>query len=161
MPEKELQVGDIAPDFTIKDQDGNDVTLSSFKGKKNVILSFHPGAFTSYCSAQMLELELAARDLDEKYDTVPLGISVDSTDTKATWRRALGIKSFPLLADFFPQAGVAEKYGVAHKLGFSKRAVFVVDKQGVIRFAKVYPIHSVPKPEEVYSVLEETMKQPA
>jgi peroxiredoxin len=154
MNEKELQVGAVAPEFTLKDHDGAEVTLSKFRGQKNVILSFHPLAFTAYCSAQMLMLEFAAKDLDENYGTVALGLSIDSVEAKATWRRALGVKRFAFLADFHPQAAVADLYGIVHRLGFSKRAVFVVDREGVIRFAKVYPIHSVPQPEELYPLLE-------
>jgi peroxiredoxin len=154
MNQTELMVGAIAPDFTLKNHDGNEVTLSQFRGQKNVILSFHPLAFTAYCSAQMLMLEFAVKDLDEKYGTVALGLSIDSVETKATWRRALGVKSFAFLADFHPQAAVADLYGIVHRLGFSKRAVFVIDKGGVIRFARVYPIHSVPQPEELYTLLE-------
>jgi peroxiredoxin len=154
MDENGLQVGAVAPDFTLKDHDGKEVTLSQFRGQKNVILSFHPLAFTAYCSAQMLMLEFATKELDEKYSTVALGLSVDSVEAKATWRRSLGVKSFTFLADFHPQAAVAHLYGVVHRLGFSKRAVFVVDKEGIIRFARVYPIHSVPQPEELYPLLE-------
>jgi peroxiredoxin len=154
MSDKELQAGDVAPDFTLKDQNDKEITLSSFKRQKNVILSFHPLAFTRWCSAQMLVLDLALKELDEKYDTVALGISVDAQPSKATWAKALGLDSLPILADFHPQAAVAALYGVVHRAGFSRRAVFVVDKQGIIRFAKVYPIHSLPQPEEVYPVLE-------
>jgi peroxiredoxin len=152
MADKILEVGEVAPDFTLKDENENEVTLSSFKGKKNVILSFHPLACTNVCTAQMVTLDLAAKNLDEKYDTVGLGISVDARPTKAAWRQAMGLEIIHLLTDFYPQGEVAHKYGVRHRAGFSKRAVFVVDKQGVIRFAREYA--GLPPLEDVYPVLE-------
>jgi peroxiredoxin len=159
MPGKPLQVGDVAPDFTLKDENNNDVTLSSFKGKNNVILSFHPQASTSLCTAQMTLLHLAADSLKNRFDTVPLGISVDAQPSKRAWAAAMGISRVPLLSDFHPQGAVAELYGVHRPEGFSERAVFVVDKQGIIRFAKVYPIRDLPKPEDVIPVLEEINKK--
>lgn len=155
MPGNVPQVGDVAPDFTLKDENENEVTLSSFRGKKNVILSFHPLASTSLCTAQMTLLHLAADDLDKRFDTVPIGISVNAVPTKKAWAAAMGTSRVPLLADFFPQGAVAEKYGIRHEEGFSKRAVFVVDKEGVIRYSKVYPILDLPKPEDVYPVLKQ------
>jgi len=154
MADKILEVGEVAPDFTLKDENENEVTLSSFKGKKNVILSFHALANTRWCTAQMTLLDLAAKDLDEKYDAVGLGLSIDARPTKAAWRQAMGLETIHLLADFYPQGEVAHKYGVRHRAGFSKRAVFVVDKQGIVRFAQEYPIHSFPPLEDVYPVLE-------
>ena len=155
MADKPLKVGDVAPDFTLKDGNDHDVTLSSFKGKKNVVLSFHPLASTSLCTAQMVLLHLAADDLDKRFDTVALGISVDAVPTKKAWGAAMGVSRVPLLADFHPQGAVAEKFGIRHEDGFSRRAVFVVDKEGVIRFAKVYPIRDLPVPEDVFPVLQQ------
>ena len=155
MSDKPLKVGDLAPDFTLKDGNDHDVTLSSFKGKKNVLLSFHPLASTSICTAQMTLLHLAADDLDKRFDTVPLGISVDAVPTKKAWGAAMGVSKVPLLADFHPQGAVAEKFGIRQESGPSQRAVFVVDKEGVIRFAKVYPILDLPRPEDVYPVLQQ------
>jgi len=159
MPDKPLQVGDVAPDFTLKDENDKDVTLSSFRGKNNVILSFHPLAHTSVCTAQMTLLHLAADDLRKRFDAIPLGISVDAQPTKKAWGAAMGVSRVPLLADFHPQGAVAEAYGIRHEAGFSQRAVFVVDKQGIVRFAKVYPILDLPKPEDVIPVLEEINKK--
>jgi len=147
------QVGDTAPDFSLPTSDGGTVKLSDFKGKRNVILSFHPLAWTNVCSAQMLDLELHEKEL-QALDAQALGINVDSVPSKAAWKQALGIHNLPLLSDFHPQGQVAELYGIRQESGPAKRAVFVVDKQGVIRFAKVYPGGQVPDLQEAMEVLK-------
>ena len=153
MTEKHVPgVGQEAPDFALRDTGGNKIRLSEYRGQKNVILSFHPKAFTSVCSAQMLALELNHDTLNE-LDAVALGINVDHTAAKAAWAKALGIHKFPLLSDFNPRGHVAEKYGIMRAEGFNERSVFVVDKEGTIRFAKVYPIDDLPNLEEVLGVL--------
>lgn len=85
-----------------------------------------------------------------RLNTQVLGISVDSVPTKEAWAKSLEIQSFPLLSDFWPHGEVSRSYGVLNEeKGFAKRAVFVVDKEGLIRFSKVYPIKEVPDVEEV------------
>lgn len=150
--QKLLSVGDPAPDFTLKGSLGSRVTLSEYRGKKNVLLAFHPLAFTSVCSAQMLLLELAHEQI-EATGTQILGLSVDALPTKEAWAQAIGVKSFPLLADF-PGGEVARRYGILRPEGFSERAVFIVDKAGIVRFARVYPIRELPRPEEFLPVPE-------
>jgi len=150
--QKPIQIGDTAPDFTLRGSLGSKVTLSEYRGKKNVVLSFHPLAFTSVCTGQMVLLELAHERFDQ-LDTQILGLSVDSVPAKDTWAHAIGVKSFPLLADF-PGGEVARKYGILRPVGSSERAVFVVDKEGVIRLARVYPVKELPRPEEILPVLE-------
>ena len=150
--QRAIQVGDPAPDFTLKGSMGSQVTLSQYRGQKNVVLSFHPLAFTSVCTAQMVLLELAHERFDQ-LETQLLGLSVDSVPSKEAWAQAMGVKSFPLLADF-PGGEVAKKYSIWRPAGFSARAVFVVDKQGIVRFARVYPMKELPRPEEILPVLE-------
>ena len=155
MSDRRIEVGDVAPDFTLKDQNGKDVALSDFKGKKKVVLSFHPQAWTSVCRAQMQDLEKYKGDSD-RLDAVALGLSVDSVPCKAAWAEAIGIKETPLLADFWPHGGVAQAYGIfREKNGFSERTVFIVDKEGVVRFKKIYPIKEVPDIEEILKALED------
>jgi peroxiredoxin len=149
---KPLVVGDLAPDFTLKGSLGSRVTLSDYRGKKNVLLAFHPLAFTGVCSAQMLLLELAHERI-EATGTQILGLSVDALPSKEAWAQAIGVKSFPLLADF-PGGEVARKYGILRPEGFSERAVYIVDRAGVIRFARIYPMRELPRPEEFLPVLE-------
>jgi peroxiredoxin len=126
-PSKALAVGEIAPDFTLKDQNENEITLSDLKGK-NVALSFHPLAWTSVCAMQMQDLEKHKADFD-RLGTVALGLSVDSAPCKKAWAENIGVAETQLLADFWPHGGVADTYGIFRKmLGFSERAVFIVDR---------------------------------
>jgi alkyl hydroperoxide reductase subunit AhpC len=126
--------------------------LSEYRGSKNVVLSFHPLAFTSVCTGQMVLLELAHERFAE-LDTQILGLSVDAVPSKDAWAHAIGVKSFPLLADF-PGGEVARKYGLLRPQGSSERAVVVVDKEGIVRHVRVYPIKALPQPEDLLPVLE-------
>jgi peroxiredoxin len=155
MTDRKIEVGDVAPDFTLKDQNEKDVALSGFKGKKKVVLSFHPLAWTSVCRDQMQDLEKHREDFD-RLDAVALGLSVDSVPCKKAWAEAIGVKDTSLLADFWPHGGVAQAYGIfREKNGFSERAVFTVDREGAIRFKKIYPIREVPDIEEILKALED------
>ena len=87
-------------------------------------------------------------------DTQVLGISVDSVPTKTAWAESLGLKSTLLLSDFWPHGEVAERYGVLREEGFAERAVFLVDKKGVIRYVKVHPLGEVPDLAELFQQLE-------
>jgi peroxiredoxin len=129
------------------------VKLSEFRGKKNVVLAFHPVAFTPMCANQMrgYESDLARFD---RSDTVVLGISIDAQPAKSAWAKTLGEISFDLLSDFHPHGEVAQKYGVFRpKEGFSERALFVVDKQGRIAWAKKYDVPEQPSNEELHAAI--------
>ena len=125
-------VGSPAPDFTLRSTAGTDVTLSSFRGDKNVLLAFFPLAFTRTCTAEMCAFtddfsQFASRD------TVVLPISVDSTDTLREYQAKYHL-SFDLLSDF--KRVVSRLYGVLNDEKFyANRAYFVVDKHGVVRWA--------------------------
>ncbi|UCH64151.1 MAG: peroxiredoxin [Fidelibacterota bacterium] len=148
------KVGDPAPDFTLKDQNENSVTLSDFRGKKMVVLSFHPLAWTNVCKDQMQDLEKHKQDFD-RLGSVALGLSVDSAACKRAWAEAIGVKGTALLADFWPHGSVAGAYGIfRERNGFSERAAFIVGKEGEIRFGKIYPITEVPDIGEILEVLE-------
>ena len=84
---------------------------------------------------------------------VPLGISVDSVPCKKAWALTLGIKNGRLLADFWPHGVVAERYGILRSDGASERALFVIDKQGVIRYIDVHDINSMPRLEDLVQEL--------
>lgn len=149
-----VHVGDVAPDFVLKDQNETEYKLSNYRGKKNVVLSFHPLAWTSVCALQMQDLEKQRTAFDQ-LDTVSLGLSVDSLYSKRSWADSLNVKETALLADFYPQGEVAKKYGVFREAdGFSERAVFIVDKNGIIRYKKVYPIKELPDVEEIKGLLD-------
>lgn len=148
-----VKKGDKAKDFSLSDQDGKEVSLPDFKGKR-VLLSFHPLAWTSVCADQMKALE-ENRSRLEKLNTVALGISVDTVPSKKAWAKELGIKNTRLLSDFWPHGEVATLYGLfREKDGFSERANIIIDENRQVRFVKVYPISRLPDMEEIIKALE-------
>lgn len=130
----ELVPGDPAPDFTLRDQFGQDVSLSDFRGRKSVALFFYPFAFSGVCTHELG----AIRDrLDEflTFDTEILAISCDPTYALRAWADADGL-NFPLLSDFWPHGAVTTAYGVLDpQRGAPRRSSFVVDREGVVRWA--------------------------
>ncbi|MDQ2880062.1 MAG: peroxiredoxin [Actinomycetota bacterium] len=129
-----LQVGDQAPDFTLKDQNNQERTLSGFRGDRNVLVVFYPLAFSGICTG---ELDQLRDDLAEFTDVQVLAVSVDSVYTLKAWSNQQGY-DFPLLADFWPHGKVAQDYGVFNDhAGIANRGTFLVDTQGVIRFAEM------------------------
>lgn len=148
-----LQIGSEARDFSLKDQDGNSLQLSQFKGKR-VLLSFHPLAWTSVCAEQMKALEQNYEEF-EKLNTVPLGLSVDPVPSKKAWANSLGLKKLRILSDFWPHGEVAKLYGIfREKDGFSERANVIVNEEGKVIFFKVYPIRELPDLNEVLNFLK-------
>ena len=149
-----LPVGIPAPDFTLPDADGNPVSLSDFRGK-NVVLVFYPLDWSPACSDQLSLYQSELPDF-EKQDTVVIGISVDSLYSHGAWSLVRGI-TFPLLADFHPNGEVSKMYRVMRKTeGFSERALFIIDKDGNIRYSHVSPlIHHIPDIYELFEQLEE------
>jgi peroxiredoxin len=148
-----LKAGDRAPDFELRSHRGGTVALGQFRGKNNVVLAFHPLAFTPVCASQMTGYESAKGSFEAK-DAVVLGISVDAQPAKAAWASSLGSISFDLLSDFHPQGDTARKYGVFREQdGISERAVFVIDKQGRIAWSKVYAIPEQPDNADVIQAL--------
>lgn len=147
-----LKVGDLAPDFTLADQNGERITLSSFRGKKHVVLVFHPLAFTSICSVQMPGYDREKQSFDGLQAQV-LGVSVDSVPAHRAWAESLGGIDYPLLADFHPHGEVAKKYGILRSEGFSERATFVIDKAGVVRHIDVHEMNAVPDNGKLLAIL--------
>ena len=143
MEKKHLQIGALAPDFVLKDQDGKEIALNALRGKK-VVLSFHPLAWTGVCATQMQQLDANQATL-EAHNAIGLGVSIDSRQAKKPWAEQLGIQRTSLLADFWPHGAVAEAFGILREAdGFSERAVFIVDPEGKIAWKKVYPIGELP-----------------
>ena len=125
------ETGQLAPDFTLKDQDGNDVSLASFRGKQNVVVVFYPFTFTGVCEGELCSL----RDDLSEFDSVQaqvLAISCDSRHAQKQWSMQQGF-TFPVLSDFWPHGEVARAYGVFNeKLGCADRATFVINTDGRI-----------------------------
>lgn len=148
-----MKVGEKAPDFVLKDQDGKEFRFSGFRGKK-VLLSFHPLAWTSVCEKQMRALEENYEKF-ESLNVVPVGISVDPIPTKKAWAEDIGLKKLRILSDFWPHGEVAKLYGIfREKEGFSERANILVDEEGKMIFFKMYPIRELPDLDEIFEFLQ-------
>jgi alkyl hydroperoxide reductase subunit AhpC len=127
-------LGQPAPDFSLPANTGETVTLSSYRGHQAVVLVFYPLDFSPVCSLQLPEYSGRQDDFTEA-GAVVLGVNRDSTHTHKAWAAEYGIE-VPLLADMNLQ--VARSYGVAiDERGVTQRAVFVVDKGGVVRFERI------------------------
>ncbi|AHH95223.1 peroxiredoxin [Kutzneria viridogrisea] len=130
-----LEVGSEAPGFTLKDANRQDVSLSSFRGQKNVLLVFYPFAFSGICQGELCQVrdELAEFQND---DVQVIGVSVDTPFSLKSWAEQQGY-TFPLLSDFWPHGAVAQAYGVFNEAaGMANRGTFLIDKQGLIKFAE-------------------------
>lgn len=130
------QVGSEAPDFTLRNQNNEEVTLSEFRGKQNVLVVFYPFAFSGICTGELC----AVRDDIGSFqndDVQVLAVSIDHPFTLKAWSQAQNY-DFPLLADFWPHGAVARAYGVFEEnRGMSLRGTFLVDRSGIVRFAEV------------------------
>jgi peroxiredoxin len=147
-----VQLGQEAPDFRLPSVKSGEITLSQYRGKKNVVLSFVPAAWTPVCSGQWPGYNIARRAI-EQHDAVLLGITVDNLPTLYAWTKEMGELWFPVLSDFWPHGSVAERYGVLRSDGVSERALFVIDKQGIIRYIDVHDINERPDLDELISAL--------
>ena len=128
------ETGQQAPDFTLPDQDGRERKLSDFRGK-NVILAFYPFDFSPVCTIEFGCFEQDLSKLDGLNVQV-LGISVDSRYCHKEFAEKLGL-NFPLLSDFGKE--VCSLYGTLRKEGFSERAYFIIDTEGIVRFKYLMP----------------------
>ncbi|MBA3011611.1 MAG: redoxin domain-containing protein [Proteobacteria bacterium] len=138
-----IGLGQKAPDFTLPAVSGKSITLSQFRGKKNVLISFIPAAWTPVCSDQWPGYNIA-KPLFESHDTLLLGVSVDNIPTLFAWTREMGDLWFEVLSDFWPHGQTASTYGVLRSNGTAERALILVDKQGIIRFIHVSDINVRP-----------------
>ncbi|MET8148006.1 peroxiredoxin [Actinoplanes sp. NPDC049668] len=129
-----INVGAQAPDFTLKDQNNQEVSLADFRDRKAVLLVFYPLAFTGTCQGELAEIRDNLPEYANEHVQV-LTVSVDSVYSHKVWADREGYE-FPLLADFWPHGEVARAYGVFHaQAGFANRGTFVIDKEGVVRYA--------------------------
>ncbi|HEX6448226.1 MAG TPA: peroxiredoxin [Trebonia sp.] len=135
-----VEIGDEAPDFELPDQHGTPVKLSSFRGKKNVVLVFYPLAFSPVCSGELNGLRDSFPEATSREDVELLTVSVDSFYTHRAWADAENFE-FSLLADFWPHGVVAKSYGVFDEdKGLAVRGTFVIDKQGKVTWKVVNPL---------------------
>ncbi|MFY2861757.1 peroxiredoxin [Mycobacterium sp. THU-M104] len=131
-----LPLGAAAPEFTLRDQNQQRVSLSGYRGGKNVLLVFFPLAFTGICQGELDQLRDHLPDF-ENDDRAVLAISVGPPPTHKIWAIQSGFL-FPVLSDFWPHGEVSQAYGVFNdEAGYSNRGTFVVDRSGIIRFAEM------------------------
>ena len=153
-----VEVGQAAPDFTLFDNERQQRSLGEFKGK-NVVLAFYPGAFTGVCTTEMCTF----RDRSDRLNSLNaqvLGISVDAPASLKAFSDNNNL-SFPLLSDYSRQ--VVNQYGVAlpnfgGMEGYvaAQRSVFVVDKEGVVRYKWVAPNPGIePEYDEISQALDQ------
>ena len=149
-----LKVGDKAPDFELSATGNQKIKLSDFKGKKNIVLIWHPLNFTGPCSNELHQFNKRLADF-QRLDAELFSLSIDSVPSSEAFYKELGGISYPHLSDFYPHGKVAQDYGILRSEGFSERAIFVIDKQGAIRWAKVYELKTVPDVSEVLEAVKQ------
>ena len=149
-----IGVGAQAPDFLLKDQNNQEVRLSDFRDRKNVLLVFYPLAFTGTCQGELRQLRDNLGDFMSDSIQV-LTVSVDSVFAHKVWADREGYE-FPLLADFWPHGAVAQAYGVFNpERGYANRGTFVIDRSGIIRFAEMNGTGQARDHEQYAKVLAE------
>jgi peroxiredoxin len=148
-----LKVGDKAPDFQLPSLSGEKISPRQYVGKKNVVISFVPAAWTPVCSEQWPGYNIV-KSLFEEHDAVIIGITVDNLATLYAWTEQMGGVWFPVASDFWPHGQVAKKYGVLRSTGTSERALFVIDKRGIIRYIDIHDINERPALEALVGELE-------
>ena len=147
-----LEIGSIAPDFALENQTREVIRLSDFRGRKNVVIAFHPFAFTPVCTRQMQSYQAAWPTL-ESLDVQVLGISTDAGPSKAAWAASMGGLPFAVLADHHPHGAVASAYGAMGNFGLAERTIFIVDKSGRIAWAKHHGMDDDPSLDELMAEL--------
>jgi peroxiredoxin len=126
-----LQVGDVAPDFELLDENGKPTRLSSFRGE-NVVLVFFPAAFSPVCTQELKAMTGRLEDFRRENARI-VGVSVDNKWSLQAFKRDEELHA-TLLSDFHPKGNISQRYGVfMGETGYAKRGTFVIDKDGVIR----------------------------
>ena len=153
-----VKIGEPAPDFTLPSVSGEKISLSQYRGKKHVVISFVPAAWTPVCSDQWPGYNIVKEIFDEN-DAVLLGITVDNIPTLYAWTNQRGDLWFPVLSDFWPHGAVAEKYGVLRSSGVSERALIFIDKKGIIQDIQISDINVRPDLAQCATTLEKMNKK--
>ena len=153
-----VKAGQPAPDFALPAVSGKKIALSQYRGKRNVVISFVPAAFTPVCSGQWPGYNIV-KDMFDETDAVLLGVSVDNIPTLYAWTRQMGKLWFEVLSDFWPHGSVADKYGVLRSDGLSERALFFIDKEGIISAILVMDINRSPDLEACATELKKLNKK--
>ena len=131
-----LEIGQAAPDFTLSNQFGEKVTLSSFQGKKNVVVVFYPYSFTGTCTGELCALRDDLSSFQNENAEL-LAISVDSMFVQKVFATQENY-NFPVLSDFWPHGAVAQAYGIFDEAsGSAQRGTYIIDKEGILRWQVV------------------------
>ena len=147
-----INIGDLAPDFELVNQFGEKVSLSSFRGTKNVVLVFFPFAFTGTCTGELCALRYDLSAFQNENIEL-LAISCDAMFTQKVFAEKEGY-NFPLLSDFWPHGAVAMKYGVFNQdRGLALRGTFIIDKAGIVRWSVINSPAEARKIEDYRSAL--------
>ncbi len=145
-----VEVGQPAPEFTLPNQRGEQVSLAELRGRK-VVLVFYPFAFSSICTSELCDLRDRRGDFED--DTVLLGVSVDTKHALRVFAEQEGL-GFDLLSDFWPHGAVAQAYGVfLPERGMATRGTFVIDREGIVRWALVNHPGQARDPEDYRTAL--------
>ncbi|MBW3619196.1 MAG: peroxiredoxin [Actinobacteria bacterium] len=148
-----VEVGDAAPDFELKDQTGQPVRLSDYRGKKAVVLVFYPFTFTGVCEGELCSIRDEI-DVFQNDDVQTLAVSVDSPFAHRVWAEQQGYQ-FPLLADFWPHGEVARTYGVFNdQLGCAVRGTFIIDRDGTVTYKVVHGLPDARDQDDYKHALE-------
>lgn len=144
-----LKTGAQAPAFSLKNQNELDTKPLEAPGRRRVLLSFHPMAWTSVCEIQMRSLE-AKYDALNDLEITAYGISCDPVPSKAEWGGFIEVEETNLLSDFWPHGEVSDRYGLFDPTtGLSGRANFLIDPDGTVEWVKVYELLEIPDIEEI------------
>lgn len=131
-----IDVGDEAPDFELRDQSGQPVRLSDYRGKKAVVIVFYPLAFSGICTKEMCNIRDNGLESFHSDEVETLSISIDSPHVHRVWAQQESF-DFPMLSDFWPHGAVAQQYGVFNEAaGIAERGTFIVDKDGTVVYAE-------------------------
>jgi len=128
-----VDVGQPAPDFALRNQHGQTVSLADFRGRKNVVVLFYPWAFSGVCTGELVEIRDHVGDLQNDTSEL-LAISCDPMYSLRAFAERDGLE-FSLLSDFWPHGDVARQYGIFNQeIGISGRSTFIVDREGIVRW---------------------------
>lgn len=153
-----LNVGEKVPDFTLPSVSREMISLNQFKGKKHVVISFVPAAWTPVCSDQWPGYNIV-KEIFDQHNAILIGITVDNIPTLYAWTNQMGKLWFNVLSDFWPHGKVADMFGVLRSDGVSERALFVIDKEGILRYAHVSDINIRPDLQDLVKELEKLSSQ--
>lgn len=148
-----LNIGQPAPNFSLPATGEQTITLKDYLGK-NIVLAFFPRAWTPVCSHQIPALN-ADLDTFTQMNTQVFALSIDHLPSLKAWLESLGGIRFPILSDFWPHGEVAQKYGVLRSEGYSERAVFIIDREGIIRYIDVHDIEDQPDNIDILKVIQQ------